>query len=357
MRTMDIGIICFSREGELTGRKIRKALGERHTVQLDCKSRSTSVTIDESLHSWTGRNFESRDAIVFVGAAGIAVRAIAPFVSDKETDPAIVVVDEKGTFAISLMSGHLGGANELAGEIARLVGAVPVITTASDVNGLLAPDLFAARNGLIIDDIDAAGKVAAAIVNGGKVLLYTDMEFARAVPEYVLVRRLDRLEDEEPEKEGMRKIIISPYEYDRPEDPEDAWLVPQNICIGIGCRRGTPADKIRAAVDSAVREAGIDRRAIARAASVDLKQGEEGLLEYCTEEGLDIRFFTEDELLRAEGSFTPSEFVRRVAGVESVCERSAVAAAGYDAELILKKQVYDRVTVALAAGKEKLRFE
>ena len=352
---MDIGMICFSREGEITGRRIKKELSSRHEVWLDCKSRSTSVTIDESLSSWTERNFRTRDAIVFISAAGIAVRAIAPFVSSKETDPAIVVVDEKGTFAISLMSGHLGGANELAEEIGRLAGAVPVITTASDINGLLAPDLFAAKNGLIIDDIHAAGKASAAIVNGEKVLLFTDMEFARAVPEYVLVRRLERLA--EPQPEGMKKIIISPHVYHKPEDPEDTWLIPQNVNLGIGCRRGTPAEKIKEAVDTVLSEYGIDRRAVRRVASIDLKEDEEGLLRYCSEEGLDIRFYSEEELLKAEGSFSSSEFVRKITGVESVCERSAVTAAGPEPELIIKKQVRDRVTVAAAVSKEKLRFE
>ena len=118
--------------------------------------------------------FESQDALLFIGATGIAVRSIAPFVADKRKDPAVVVMDEKGIFAISLLSGHIGGANELAGKLANLTGAIPVITTATDVNGRFAVDVFAKKQKLWIADMKAAKRVSADVLDEKKIGLVTE---------------------------------------------------------------------------------------------------------------------------------------------------------------------------------------
>ena len=138
---------------------------------------------DMSLSQWTGTMFREQSAIVFVGAAGIAVRAIAPFIKDKMTDPPVVVVDEGGCFSIPILSGHVGGANALAERISGCIGAVPVITTATDVNGLFAVDVFAAANGLALTDREAARQVSARLLDGGKVGFFHEFgDWSAGVP-------------------------------------------------------------------------------------------------------------------------------------------------------------------------------
>ena len=120
----------------------------------------------ENLTQWSGRQFSEKNAMIFIGAAGIAVRAAAPWIRDKFADPPVIVIDETARFVIPLLSGHVGGANELACELAAFLGAVPVITTATDRNGLFAVDLFAAGNGLVLTDRKMAREISARILEG-----------------------------------------------------------------------------------------------------------------------------------------------------------------------------------------------
>lgn len=181
---MKISIISFSRSGYRIGEMLSWFLGEGgHEVEAFTKSKYTKKILDESqveaddkafrnvkefakpidssLRDWTGRRFAQSDAIIFIGACGIAVRSIAPFVSSKKTDPAVVVIDEQGKFAISLLSGHIGGANELTEEISNLLHATPVITTATDINNKFAVDVFAKTNGCYISDMTMAKEISA----------------------------------------------------------------------------------------------------------------------------------------------------------------------------------------------------
>ena len=240
---MKLSVICFSKAGEMTGRILTQGLNEAHEAELSCKSRSTSVTMEESLTDWTGRQFREKDGIIFIGSCGVAVRAIAPFLVSKETDPAVVAMDEKGTFAVSLLSGHLGGANDLAREIGRIMGAQPVITTATDVNELMAPDVFARKNDCVIDDIKAAGRMASAILSGEIIHIYTDLKAEEMPPEYVRMHTLAEY-DRDASLKGTRKILISPYTRHRTDDPDTMWIIPRIHYVGIGCRRGTEEQKI-----------------------------------------------------------------------------------------------------------------
>ena len=189
---MKVAIISFSRSGYRLSEMIYWVLKERDyevtsytkskytkkildESQLDEESRDFRNTrmfsspVDESMKEWTKRRFEDSDAIVFIGACGIAVRSIAPFVKSKKIDPAVVVVDEQGKFAISLLSGHIGGANELAEEVAEIVHGQPVVTTATDLNGKFAVDVFAKKNNCFISDMELAKEISAALLAGKEV--------------------------------------------------------------------------------------------------------------------------------------------------------------------------------------------
>lgn len=349
---MNIAIICFSKHGENTGNKIKELLCDRHNITLECKSKFTSTTIDETLSQWISHTLYERDAIIFVGSCGIAVRTIAPFIKSKKTDPAVIVIDELGNFVIPILSGHLGGANDLSHELSQAIGATAVITTGTDVNGKLAPDVFAKNNNCKIDNMKAAEQIAAAIIHGESVSLYTNMDIEGNIPSYIKVRNLDDLSDD-----AEYKIIVSPFKYHKQHNINSMWIIPRSYTMGVGCRRGTSKALVEDAIDKAISDLGIDRRAIISLGSIDLKSDEVGLLEAAECEKLNIEFFTEEELRSVIGDFTTSQFVKGITGVDCVCERSAAMLAGEDYKMVRRKTVYDKVTVAVALKKGILKFE
>ena len=286
-----------------------------------------------------GALFDSMDALVFVGAAGIAVRAVAPHVRDKRTDPAVLCVDEAGRFVIPLLSGHIGGANALSKRLAKALGATAVVTTATDVNGRFSVDRWAAENGYRIDDMAAAKAVSAAILERD-VPLCSALPVVTALPSGVV-----------PGDSGEIGFYVG-FETRLPFQTT-LRLIPRVLHVGIGCRRGTDAAAIRAAVDAVLEENGLDLRAVRCAASIDLKSDEAGLLAYCEEMGWRLSFYSAEELQTVTGGFTPSAFVRDVTGVDNVCERAAMLGAD---ELLVKKNAVGGVTVAVAAERAEVRF-
>ena len=293
-----------------------------------------------SLKEWTGEMFRTKDAILFISASGIAVRAIAPWVKDKKTDPAVVVMDERGVFAISLLSGHLGGANELTGLLANLTGAIPVITTATDVNGRFAVDIFAKKNGMNIGDMRAAKAVSADVLDEKTVGLYCEFPIIGEVPE-----ELRQVAPEEP-FEGKTGIVISLNDEKRPF-ARTLYLYPRIVTLGIGCRKGTRPEDLEAAVLDILQTNHIAVQSVERAASMDLKADEPAILQLCEKYQLPFVTYSAEELREVKGDFTPSDFVKQVTGVDNVCERSAVLGSGGGC-LVQKKKAGNGITLALA---------
>lgn len=339
---MRLAVFAFSRRGCETARRVLEAVGEAgqcRAYTMEKYAEEGFCPIVPPLSKFTGPVFAWADAMVFVGACGIAVRAIAPHVRDKRTDPAALVVDELGSFVISLLSGHIGGANDLAATLARALGATPVITTATDVNQKFSVDAWAARQGFAIGSMHAAKAVSAAILEG-PVPLVSDLPIVTDLPSGVV-----------PGDSGSVGICIS-WEKRRPF-AETLLLVPPVLHLGLGCRRGISAQAVREAVEAVLTEHRIHPKAVKCAASIDLKAEEAGLLEFCKEMGWPISFHPAEELRAVEGAFTPSEFVRGVTGVDNVCERAALLGAE---KLLVKKTARNGVTVALAAEHLEVRF-
>lgn len=307
------------------------------------------IPLKEPLKDWTGRMFASMDAILFISASGIAVRSIAPFIEDKTKDPAIVVMDEKGIFAISLLSGHLGGANELAGTLANLTGAIPVITTATDVNGRFAVDVFAKKNGLFIESMEYAKAVSADVLDEKPIGLKSDFEIYGPVPDEI------HLWDEEAVFEGTNGIHIS-LETAKQPYKQTLHLVPRIITVGIGCRKGKSAKDIEAAVLKTLEENHISIHALEQAASIELKAEEPGILEFCKKFKLPFVTYSKEKLSALKGEFSSSEFVESVTGVSNVCERSAMLGSG-NGIIIQKKKAADGITIALGQRKWSVEFE
>lgn len=346
-------IACSRRANELMN-KAAELWQEHHPEdEIICKVKCKSlpdISERKSLTECVGEWFSKEDAFVFFGAAGIAVRCIAPCLGHKSTDPAVVVIDEGGSFCISLLSGHVGGANQLTRQLSELLGAVPVITTATDREGKFAVDVFAKENNFALTDWKRAKEISALILEGGTIGFLTDASFEFAW-EGEIPNQLRILGAEERLGEG---IWLSPCRTDKQPFPLTLQLIPRMITVGIGCRRNVPKEKIEQAVESCLLENRILFQAVGRVASIDLKSREEGLLAYCEEKGLPFQTFSAKELEAQNGEFTGSGFVKQVTGVENVCERSAVAASG--GRLLCGKRVYDGVTVALAAGKGRIVF-
>ena len=374
---MKISIISFSRSGYRIGEMLSWFLGEGgHEVEAFTKSKYTKKILDESqveaddkafrnvkefakpidysLRDWTGRRFAQSDAIIFIGACGIAVRSIAPFVSSKKTDPAVVVIDEQGKFAISLLSGHIGGANELTEEISNLLHATPVITTATDINNKFAVDVFAKTNGCYISDMTMAKEISAALVNGNSVGFASDFPWVGEIP-----KELQLLDEEDETKEKPEMGIYVTNSYLKHPFVHTLYLVPKIITLGVGCKKDTPAETVEKVVRKACDELLIPSVSMELVTSIDLKKEEQGILEYCKERNLPFETYSAEQLKEVEGSFAESKFVEETTGVDNVCERSAILGSskhGEKSNLILRKYAEDGVTAALARRKWSVQF-
>lgn len=363
---MKISILCLSLSGYETALALRDILKTEHETEIFRKGKSFEDSIPDSLHEWTEKHFEE-DAIIFVSSAGIAVRAIAPFVQSKKTDPAVLVVDDMFHFVIPILSGHLGGANGLASQIADAKGATAVITTSTDIHGKFAPDVFAKKNGLVITDFTKAKEAAAALVRGERVTVFCDSVVVGPIPEEAQIKPLNQLRQigtlRSPKDDpNSFAIVISPYEKDGTVLENALWLIPKNVYLGIGLREGKTREDVGKAAKACMEQAGITELAVKKISSVDLKQKEAGLLAYAESLHCDTEFFTSEALRSVPGEFTESEFVRSITGVGNVCERSALLSAmgdgdETDAVLMERKLPLGGVTVAIAIKKGTIRFE
>lgn len=320
---MKLELIAFTQRGNDLAQRLSETLSD-YGHQAACTRDGLKA------ETWAARAFSRSDGLIFVGAAGIAVRAIAPYLCHKSSDPAVVVVDEKGTFVIPILSGHLGGANDLAREIAALIGAVPVITTATDVNGVFAVDQWARRQGLMVCNPEGILPISSQLLAGETVGFFSAWPIAGEVP--AGLRLVSR--------ENAQVVL----DLHRPEG-EALWLCPKGVRAGMGCRRGTPVSLLRALLEKVLAQEGIPQNAVSALCTIDLKKDEPGLQELAQELNVPLTTYSAQELAQVPGDFTPSPFVEQVTGVDNVCERAALASGGI---LLRKKTAKNGATVALA---------
>ncbi|MBC8569292.1 cobalt-precorrin 5A hydrolase [Zongyangia hominis] len=345
---MRIAVIAFTARGGKLALRLCKALEEQgHGCAGYIKMKDLPPLplrpVNAPCAQWAGERFGECDALIFVGACGIAVRAVAPWVKDKARDPAVLVLDEGGKYVISLLSGHLGGANELARLIARITGGEPVITTATDGRGVLAVDRWAQEHGFALGDLKAAKAVSAALLAGKPVGVYSDLPLPLLLP-----RGMEKAEGGEVGVAFSLDEGVRPFDVTLP-------LIPRAVILGIGCRRGTQASAVEEAVNAALAEAGVSKKSVCGVATIDLKAGEPGLLCFCESWGVPLTAFSAGELAGVPGEYTASAFVKEMVGVDNVCERAAVLASG--GKLLFPKRGMDGVTVAAALQKIEITFE
>ena len=310
--------------------------------------RSVTGFVAGSVSDWAGERMRRRRAMLFIGACGIAVRSIAPHLKDKLSDSPVLVMDELGKYVIPVLSGHIGGANRLALLLAERMGAEPIITTATDLNGSFAVDLFARENGLRIMDRRKIAEISSKVLSGQKITMAIEekrLEPGSRPPEEV------RLVYRPPE--GHVDVEVSSG---RERVDASLSLRPREYVIGMGCRKGKPAEDIDAFIREKLEEAGICAGQVAALASIDLKRQEQGFLSWCEKEGLPFLTCSAEALQKVEGSFHGSDFVKERTGVDNVCERAALCACGPGGKLIVKKCARDGMTIAIAKREWRIRF-
>lgn len=330
---MKIGLITFTAKGYALGTGLCRSLeGAGHETDLVRCS-------DAQLGVWTARHFAEDNALIFIGATGIAVRAVAPYIKAKTTDPAVLVVDDNGRFVIPVLSGHIGGANELAKTAAGMLDAIPVITTATDGSGVFAVDTWAKKQSLHIINPERIKRVSALLLAGETVGFRSLFPVCGAIPEGF------------SENTKSYDVSITVKTKGRAEALK---LVPPVLTLGVGCRKGVTAEQLERAFGLILKKASFYKEAVAQVCSIDLKAAEPGLIEFCRLHNLPFRTFSAEALNSLNGNFTASEFVRRTTGTDNVCERSAVLGSG--GTLLTKKDAGNGITMAFAIAPYRVRF-
>lgn len=353
---MRVAVIAITRNGARLGQKLRESMAG---TELYVSNRYTGQAGSEwvcfepdELKSTIADIWKKYDGFVFIMAAGIVVRMIAPLLESKEIDPAVVVMDDCGTFAISLLSGHLGGANGLAERCAFTCGARPVITTATDVNDLPSFDLLAKEQGWLIDDISQVKHL--------NTLLLDDQEIAVVDPSGTTrcwLHGRGRVSFYDTFAEAVRSqargfLFVTNRYLPQHTLPSNLLILrPRNLVLGIGCNRGTSANEIEDFVTCHLKRLFLSTKSICCIASAAAKSDEPGLLEYAARLGVPLHCYASEELNRVPFPSPPSAHALAAVGTAGVAEPAAILASGGN-RLLLKKVKSDNVTLAVAELKE-----
>ena len=321
---MRVCVIAITQAGNNTAADIAGKLGCTHH-RLDDKVAPSLAYL------WS-----RYDGIICVMAAGIVVRSIAPLIEDKRYDPCVLVTDQHGKYVVSLLSGHLGGGNELAQKVAGVTGGVPVITTASDNLGKVALDLWAQRNNLLVTDREKLTRLTTRLINGRTIRVYSEHPVEKLAANMKSVEDVDEAD-----------LIISIHSQ---SNPGPLHCVPASLYIGVGCNRGTPAADIAVSFRELCESFNIHPGAFCGLATIDVKNDEAGITEFGEEKDLIISYFSRDELNGVD-NVSYSAAAMKAVGAKGVAEPAAILAACKNkrpGKLIIAKQKWKDVTMAVA---------
>lgn len=342
---MKATIASFTHKGACLCAKLTASLnGDAEIIATGYAKESMAglCLLETDIRSFTEIAFYDSDAIIFIGAAGIAVRAIAPYVKAKDSDPAVIVIDELAKHVIPILSGHLGGANRLARKIASILDSEAIITTATDINGVFAVDEWAIQNNCAVFNPKAIKEISSAILAGKPVGLHSDFPIDGAYPLNVEIAN-----------NGETGVCVSLDTVRRPF-AHTLIIVPRCVTVGIGCKKGVPVATVEKRFLNTLMECNLPLCAVNGVATIDIKAEEEALLALCKKYALGLITYTAAELNDVSGEFSASDFVKKTTGVDNVCERAAVNASG--GSLILRKTCGSGVTVAVAKADWRGKF-
>ena len=332
---MRTAIYCVSKNGYETCLKVKENVYNNlhiyvsgrvaNLLNLENENNENLIIINERVPILLEKTFNKYDLHIFVAATGAVVRIIEGKFKSKDTDPAVITIDDHANFVISLLSGHLGGANEECKKIANGIGAIPVITTASDVGGKIAVDTLSQKIKAKLNDLDGAKRVTSLIVNGENVSLH--------LPKNIVNH----------DENSAGAIIVS-----NRKNIEISKIIPQNIFIGIGCKRGVSKEHIIEKLKYAMDKQNLELSAIKMAASAWVKSDETGLLEAMKELDIPIKFFEKEEILKLENLIEEkSEYVKKTIGVYGVSEPCAFLASSGKGKFLAKKIKLDGMTLSI----------
>lgn len=271
------------------------------------------------------KEFNSYDGHIFIMATGIVVRKISILIKSKDIDPAVVVIDEGAHFVISLLSGHLGGANELAEIIGEKLNLLPIITTSSDVTGKIAVDTLSQKLNGELESLEKAKNVTSLIVDGKGV-------------DIKLPKNVDF--DKKGDVEGI--IIVS-----NRENIESVRIYPKDLVLGIGCKRGTSEEHILTGIEMAMKKHNLSMKSIKKIATVDIKANEVGLINAAKTLRKDLIIISREDIKKIENQFEGSQFVKKQIGVTCVSEPCALLASSRNGKFLEKKYIYDGMTISI----------
>lgn len=283
------------------------------------------------------------DVIIAVMATGIVVRGLAPFIKSKQTDPAVIVIDEKGKFVISLLSGHIGGANMLAQEISKAINATPVITTSSDINNLPAIDVYAKEMNYTINDFKTCKDVAMALIKGKNIPVYVETGEPKKYFHQPCFQLLDK---KSFLKANGLKIAVSTKLID---SKDTLYLIPKRLVLGMGFHKGLDFETMMAFVKSQFEIRKLFLAAVKLVATIDKRSSEKGFINLCDMLQASPVFFSENELA-AVSSVTQSEVVKKYHFSGNISEAAAILASNYG-KIIVSKIKGGNITLCIAKEK------
>lgn len=337
-----ISILSISRNGKALGLKIKRKISNAHLyyVKKDVvEDEDNVIYINKKLKEFVPEIFGEYDYIIFIMACGIVVRTIAPLIENKFSDPAILVSDEKGKNIISLLSGHMGGANEMTLYISNLLNSNPVITTATDVNDKSSLDMIAKKlNAHIYDFRNKVLKINSMLVNDEVVNLFIDGDYDIDTRGFNICKR------DEVNSLG-EVVVISNKKNLNLINNNILKVVPKNIVIGIGCRRNIDKEDMINSLSDFLHKQNIDINSIKEIGSIDIKKNEDALINLSTYLNVPFKTFTAEEISKVENLYEKSDWVKQNVGVHSVAE--PVAHLLSDGNLIIKKHKYNGITFSV----------
>ncbi len=325
--------ISFTQKGRRLLEQIQSFFPDRCFTMFFRENKNTDIPLKKIMEE----AFLQRTAVIFVGAMGILIRAMAPFVKDKMTDPPIVVLDEAGRFCIPVLSGHMGGANELAAALAQKLDATLVLTTATDVSGAFSVDLFAKERNLSIVNREAVRHVSTKSLEGKPVTL--------CIKDYPPLEPVDVMVSDDAFDDAWGRCALRK---DVKEEGSSNNANKKKYVIGMGVKKDKDFKELLSFIMDVLSENHIKKEEVAALSTIDRKQKERAFLELSKRWKIPLLTFEATALNRVNGDFEGSDFVAKTVGTDNVCERSAVLAAGKNGKLVVRKTVKNGMTMAVA---------
>lgn len=347
-------IVCITENGKKLALKINEKLSDSHVYLVKNKKNNLSYNeanpniflVEKKVSELVGDLFSKYQSILFIMASGIVVRIIAPYIVSKFSDPAVLVTDEKGRNVISLLSGHMGGANELTNYISNLIGANPVITTATDVNQKSSLDMIAKKLDAYIDDFrENVLYVNAMLVNNQEVGIYIDEDYDADTRGFKVLESLNDACDLEKVVIISSKNKIDDIYINNLDTKRFIKVVPREYVLGVGCRRNTDSKLLKDSLIDFLGNNNIDIKSLKVIGSIDVKKDEKAIIDLSKDLDVEFKTFSKDEISKVDYLFDKSEFVKKNVGVYCVAE--PVAHILSDGNLIIEKHKYKGITFSV----------